>query len=787
MQDTADLLADLDDAAKIRLLSGAGFWHLEGLPEHGLARVMVCDGPHGLRQQTGVADHLGVRRATPATCFPTAAALGSTWDEALLHEVGAAVGREALALGVSVVLGPGLNLKRHPAGGRNFEYFSEDPLVSGRLAAAMVRGIQSQGVGACIKHFAVNNQETYRLVVDAVVDERTLRELYLTGFEIAVRESAPWTVMCAYNLLNGTYCSEHRWLLTEVLRCEWGFAGLVMTDWGAANDRTAGIAAGLDLEMPGSAGAFDEEVRAALRDRRLTREALDAAAARVLQLARRGQLRGDHRCDFDEHHRLARRAAAAGTVLLTNDGVLPLSPVQRCAVIGAFATAPRYQGAGSSQVTPTRLDAALDAFQARAGAEVRFAPGYDPRTGATSPDLLAEAVAAAHAADVAVVFAGLPAVYESEGFDRRNLDLPDGHTRLIEAVVAANPRTVVVLANGAPVRLPWADRVAAIVESYLGGQAGGPAAVDVLFGDAEPGGRLAESFPFEGADLAADRNFPGRPRQVEYREGLYVGYRFHDSAGVPAHFPFGHGRSYTTFTWSDAAVEGSGASFTASVTVTNSGGRDGSEVVQVYVRDLESTVYRPDKELRGFAKVHLAPGASQRVAIELGRRAFAVWDPGARDWLVEAGEFEVLLAASSVDIRSRHRITVGSEDIVNTAPRPAGMVATDAEFAAMLGRPIPSPRESREFDRNATLAEIETTLLGRQLGRLVLRLARREVEKEFPDADDATLAMVEASMREGPARALVLMSGGKISFAVLDAVLDVLNGRWRAALNRLWR
>lgn len=785
MPTEAEILCRLDDDTKIRLLSGAGFWHLEALPEHGLDRIMVCDGPHGLRQQTGAADHLGVRRATPATCFPTAATLGSTWDESLLQEVGAAIGREARTLGVSVVLGPGLNLKRHPAGGRNFEYFSEDPLVSGKLAAALTRGIQSQGIGACLKHFAANNQETYRLVVDAIVDERTLRELYLTGFEIAVKESDPWTVMCAYNLVNGTYASEHRPLLTDVLRNEWGFSGLVMTDWGATNDRAAGIAAGLDLEMPGSAGAFDAEVRAALHDGRLARADLDAAASRVIHLIRRGQLPTPRPCDFDAHHELARRVAAAGMVLLANDGTLPLRPQARLAVIGAFAEHPRYQGAGSSQVNPTRLDAALDALRMRAAGEVVYHPGYDLRTGATDDERITAAVDAARSADVAIVFAGLPGVYESEGFDRRTLDLPEGHTRLIEAVLAENPHTVVVLANGGALHLPWADRAAAILETYLGGQAGGPAIVDVLFGDAEPGGRLAESFPRDGSELPADRNFPGHPRQVEYREGLYVGYRFHESARIPARFPFGHGLSYTSFTWTEAAVEAAGDAFTVSVTVTNSGARRGSDVVQVYVRDLESSVYRPDRELRAFAKVHLEPGAWERVTISLGRRAFAFWDVGAGDWRVEAGEFEVLLAASATDVRSRHRIFVASEDVVTAGVGPSAWVATDAEFAAMLGRAVPVPRPLGILDRNATLGEIERTALGSGLGSLVRWLGRREVSKEFPDADDATLAMVEAGLREGPARALVAMSGGKISFAALDTVLDVLNGRWLSAMRRM--
>ena len=790
--DPAGIVAGLTLEERVRLLSGADFWHLERLEQHGLGSIMVTDGPHGLRKQGAAADHLGVHGAAPATCFPTAATLGASWDEALLTEVGEALGREASALGVSVVLGPGLNLKRHPAGGRNFEYYSEDPLLSGRLAAAFVRGAQSQGVGTSIKHFAVNNQETFRLVVDAVVDERTLRELYLTGFEIAVKESSPWTVMCAYNLVNGLYCSEHHRLLTGILRDEWGFGGLVMSDWGATNDRALGVAAGLDLEMPGSKGAFDGEVLAAVRSGTLAADEVDLAARRVVELIQRGQGDGAPApCDADEQHALARRAAAGGTVLLTNDGTLPLAATGRLAVIGAFAESPRYQGAGSSQVTPTRVDAALDALRARVGAagdgggEVAWARGYDAASGDTTDDLVREAVAAAAGADVAIVFAGLPGRYESEGFDRDNLDLPAGHTRLIEAVAAANPRAVVVLSNGAPVHLPWVDRVAALVEAYLGGQAGGSAIVDVLFGDAEPGGRLAESFPVHVAQLPADRNFPGRPRQVEYREGLFVGYRFHDTAGVPARFAFGHGLSYTTFELGEVSVVGEGQDFQVRAMVTNNGDRAGSDVVQVYVRDVHSSVYRPHKELRGFAKVHLAPGESQQVTVALGRRAFAVWDVATADWAVEAGEFEVLVGASSVDIRATHTITVASDDVVAPAPSPSGFEATDAEFTAMLGHPIPVPPPTRPFTRNSTLADMQSTLVGRGLLALVTRVARQQAAKEFPDADEATVRMIESAVSEGPARALVAMSGGLVPMGALDGRLDVLNRRWGRVARRL--
>jgi beta-glucosidase len=782
-----EIVASLDLPTRIRLLSGRGFWALEPLPEHGLEGVVVADGPHGLRCQVDAADHLGVAAARPATCFPTAATLGSTWDVELLREVGEALGREAIEQGVGVVLGPGLNLKRHPAGGRCFEYLSEDPLLSGRLAAALVDGVQSRGVGTSVKHFAVNNQESHRLVVDAVVDERTLRELYLTGFELVVREARPWTVMCAYNRVNGTYASEHHELLTTILRDEWGFEGLVMTDWGAANDRVAGIAAGLDLEMPSSHGAFDREVAAAVAEGRLDEAAVDRCAQRVVELLLRAPRVARTPVDTDAHHALARRAAAAGSVLLRNDGTLPLSPAAHVALVGAFAEHPRYQGAGSSQVTPRRLDTALDAFTERlAGVgTLTYRPGYDPASGDTTAELLEDAVAAAESADVVVCLVGLPARSESEGFDRRDLDLPTGHLRLVEALAAGPTPVVVVLCNGGVVHVPWADRVEAVLECWLGGQAGGSAIVDVLVGDAEPGGRLAESIPHHVAQLPADRNFPGEPRRVEYREGLHVGYRFHDTAAVPARFPFGHGLGYTSFEWDDPEVVGAGTDVTVRVRVTNTGGRAGSDVVQLYVRDVESTLPRPDKELKAFAKVHLDPGASTVAELRLDRRSFAVWDVAAHDWLVEAGRFELLVARSSADVVATIEHDVDSDDAVTPVPSPRSWVATAEEFAALLGRPLPPPEPVRPFGRNSTLEDLRSHPVGRLISAAVLREGLKRAAVEFPDPDEATLEMIRSSMNEGPARMLVLMGDGAVTFEQLDLALAALNGEWGDAAARV--
>lgn len=786
--DAATIAAGLSLEEKVRLLSGRDFWHLEAVPSASLPAVTITDGPHGLRKQVGDVERVGLGASVPATCFPTASGLAASWDEDLLTEVGVALGRECRAEDVAVLLGPGMNLKRHPAGGRNFEYLSEDPLLTGRLAAALVRGVQSEGVGASVKHFAGNHQETFRMVIDTIVDERTLRELELTAFEIAVRESSPWTVMCAYNRLNGRFCANSRWLLTEVLRDEWGFDGLVMTDWGAADDRVLGVAAGLDLEMPGS-GAFDADVIAAVRSGRLAEADVDRAAARVVDVVLRSRpnVTSDDSFDADAHHELARRAAVSATVLLSNDGLLPLEPVGRVAVVGAFAGAPRYQGAGSSQVNPTRVDSALDRLRERLGddVEVSYAPGYDGTTGETTASDLAAAIAVARDADVTVVFAGLPGRYESEGFDREHLRLPDGHTRVVEGVLDVNPRTVVVLSNGAPVELPWADRPAALVESYLGGQAWGSAIVDVLLGDVDPGGRLAESFPVRATDLAADRNFPGHPKQVEHREGLYVGYRFHDTAGVPARFAFGHGLSYTTFRLDELDVTGSGQRFTVRVRVTNDGQRPGSEVVQVYVRDVDATVHRPDKELRGFAKVHLPAGEARTVTIELGPRAFAFYDVASSAWQVEAGTFEVLVGTSSVDIRASATVDVASDFVPEPSPAPTDLVADDAEFAAMLGRPVPTPDAVLPFHRNSPVADLGATRFGWLVQRAIVRAARRETDEVNADSDDATRRMFEAVIVEAPLRGLVTLGGGKVSFTALDALIELLNGHPLRAVRRL--
>jgi beta-glucosidase len=775
LEQATKIVAELTTEQKITLVSGADLWHTEEMP--GVPAIMLTDGPHGLRKQTESADPRDISGSEPATCFPTAAALGSSWDKELAEEVGRALGREALAENVAVILGPGLNIKRHSANGRTFEYFSEDPVVSGEMAGALVRGIQSQGIAACLKHYAANNQEHRRMSIDAIVDERTLREIYLTGFEIAVKNSDPWTVMSSYNKVNGDHVGESRELMTEILRDEWGFDGLAMTDWLATYDRPQAVAAGLDLEMPGSDGTWDKVLANALKQGTLTEQALDLAAARVVDLVLRTRHDGDAAPrDTEAHHALARKAAAAGTVLLTNDGILPLKPSGTIAVIGAFATKPRFQGAGSSLVNPTQVDTFLESLRELVGAdaEVTYAAGYDPATGRSTPALMKEATDTAQSADAVVLMIGLPSVDESEGYDRPHLRLPDSHDSLVAAVTAVNDRTVVALSNGAPVLMPWADQPAAIVESYLGGQASGAALADVLLGRSEPGGRLAESFPVNASDVPADSNFPGGETQVEYREGLYVGYRFHDSAGVAARFPFGHGLSYTSFEYSDLSVRKTRDTYKVSVNVTNTGTRAGSEVVQVYVRDVESTVYRPTKELKAFEKVHLEPGESQLVSMVLDRRAFAVWDVASHDWKVEAGEFEILVGASSVDIRLTKTIKLASDDVVAPAAGPSAFVASDSEFAAMLGHPIPTPRPTLPFNMDSTMGQLDQTWLGAKFAAAATRVARRSMSGEGETAE-AQQGMFDAMLRELPLRGIAMGSQGKFPLSRVKQLIAALN------------
>jgi len=687
---------ELTLAEKAALVTGGSFWSTRAIERAGIPSIEMTDGPHGIRQQEGGGDHLGLGVSVAATCFPPAAGIASSFNPALVERVGEALGREARSQGVAVLLGPGINIKRSPLCGRNFEYFSEDPLVSGELGAAWVHGLQSQGVGASLKHFAANNQETNRMTVSADVDERTLREIYLPAFETVVKREQPWTVMCSYNRVNGVFAAENRWLLTTVLREEWGFEGLVVSDWGAVDDRAAAVSAGMDLEMPGTQPSSDAAIIAAVGDGTLDEARLDESVARVITLVDRARrdltsaddLAGEVSTSSTRlaHHALAREAAAESIVLLRNEGdVLPIAVGQSIAVIGEFARSPRFQGAGSSQVNPTRVESALDALSARASVE--FAPGYAfGRSKAVLRDaarLRAEAVALAERSDVALLFVGLPEGDESEGFDRTHLDLPASHLALIEAVTAVNPRTVVVLTNGGVVSLePWHDAPAAILETWLLGQAGGAAIADVVLGTVNPSGRLAETIPLRLQDTPSYLSFPGDDDSVRYSEGVFVGYRHYDTVDAPVRYPFGFGLSYTTFAHSGFAVAADGRS--AIVTVTNTGAVAGAEVVQVYVAPAAAAPRSPLHELRGFAKVLLEPGESRVVTVPLPQRAYSYWSVTEQDWVVAGGDYEVRLGRSSRDIVATSTVTLAP----SIAPP---KLSLDASVTAWLAHPVTGP------------------------------------------------------------------------------------------------
>ncbi|WP_432540915.1 glycoside hydrolase family 3 C-terminal domain-containing protein [Kineococcus sp. SYSU DK002] len=688
----ADLLARLTLEEKASLLDGSDFWHTQPVERLGVPALMVTDGPHGLRKQSGEGDHLGLNASVPATCFPPAAGLASSWDVELLQRVGEALGRETRAEKVSVLLGPGVNMKRSPLCGRNFEYFSEDPVLAGDLAAALVAGVQSQGVGTSLKHFAANNQETQRMTISVDVDERTLREIYLTAFERVVTKAQPWTVMCSYNRINGVYASEDPWLLTRVLREEWGFDGLVVSDWGAVNVREDGVRAGLDLEMPSSSGAGTQRILDAVEAGTLSIETLDAAVLNVLNLVEksRAALADPGTFDVDAHHALAREAATRSAVLLKNEqDVLPLAPTGgTVAVVGEFARTPRYQGAGSSQVNPTRLDDALSALRAQfhGAREVVFAAGYEPENEDANAELVAEAVATSAAAEVVVLFLGLPASYESEGYDREHTNLPPVQLDLLDRVVAANPNVVVVLANGSVVNLePWQHSVKAILEGWLGGQAGGGAIADLLSGVANPSGRLAETIPVNYRDNPTVGNFPGEQGHVRYGEGLLIGYRWYDTRSLPVAAAFGHGLSYTTFAYSGLRLAAGEDGLDVHVTITNSGDVAGSEVVQVYVSDTEASVARPEQELKGFSRVTLEPGESREVVVTLDERAFSFWHSTARRWVVEGGEFGIRVGASSRDIRLATTVELPGDGVVTP-------LALDSEAGEWLAHPVAGDR-----------------------------------------------------------------------------------------------
>lgn len=659
-----EIVAQMTLEEKAAMCSGADFWHTEAVERLGIPASMVSDGPHGLRKQDQEGDHLGVNESIKAVCFPAGCGTAASFNRELLNKMGETLGNECQAEGVSVILGPAVNIKRSPLCGRNFEYYSEDPLVASEMAGALIHGVQSKNVGTSIKHFLANNQETRRMSSDSRIDERTLNEIYLAAFEGAVKKEKPWTVMCSYNKINGVYAAENHKYLTETLRDKWGFDGYVMSDWGAVNNRVEDLKAGLDLEMPSSNGVNDKLIVGAVESGELSEEVLDTAVERILNIVFRYEENRDKSAFFDrdKDHELARKVAEETIVLLKNDGVLPLSEQDEIAFIGKYAIKPRYQGGGSSHINSHKITSALDAV--RGMGNISFAMGFDDKEDKTNEKLLAEAVETAKKAKVAVVFAGLPDAFESEGFDRQHMRMPDCQNELIEKVAAVQPNTIVVLHNGSPVEMPWANKVKGIVEAYLGGQAVGGAVCDILFGRVSPSAKLPETFPLKLEDNPSYLSYIGEGDMVEYREGIFVGYRYYDKKKMDVLFPFGYGLSYTTFAYSNLRVDKESMkdtdTMTVSVDVTNTGKMAGKEVVQLYVADKESTVIRPVKELRDFAKVELAPGETKTVSFTLGKRAFAYYSVKLHDWHVETGEFDIMIGQSSRDIVLTKTVTVES-------------------------------------------------------------------------------------------------------------------------------
>ena len=780
----AEIIAKLNLEQKCALLSGAGTFTTRGYQKAGVPAITLSDGPNGVRKQAGAADHLGLNPSVPATCFPTADTVACSWDPALGEEIGRAMGEEAAAQEVSVLLGPGLNTKRSPLCGRNFEYFSEDPYLSGKMAAAYVRGIQSEGIAACPKHFAANSQELRRMSSDSVLDERTLRELYLTGFEIVVKESAPKTIMSSYNLVNGTYANENAHLLQEILRGDWGFTGAVVTDWGGSNDHALGVKNGSTLEMPAPGGDAVRELLAAVQSGKISEADVDARLDELLTLVldtSAAVQKHSRSFDADAHHALARRAAAESTVLLQNDGILPLAADTKVAILGDFAETPRYQGAGSSAVNSLKVDTVLENL-AQSGLRVLgFAPGFD-RRGMADAAKEAEAVALAKQADVAVLFLGLDEIKESEGLDRTDMKLADNQIALLKAVQQANPNTVVVLNAGSSLETPWLTHCRAVVYGALGGQAGAGAVLDVLTGKLNPCGKLAETWANCYEDTPAKDNFAGAGRTVQYREGLYVGYRYYQIAGVPVAFPFGHGLSYTSFAYSDLKASADDVT----LTVTNTGDRAGAEIVQLYVAKPDAKIFRPAQELKGFAKVPLRPGESRTVVIPLDDKAFRYWNTQTDRWEIEGGQYELRVGASCADIRLTAAVEIAGTD----APDPyagktlphyrTGSVQNvpDAEWETLLGHAI--PQDTIKIDRNMTLGELNHSRspLGWLIWAVLTALLNASYKKGKPDLN----ILFQYNM---PLRALAKMTGGAISMGMVDGLVMELQGFWIIGLVRI--
>lgn len=782
-----DLISQMTLKEKASLCSGKDFWHLKSIERLGLPEIMVCDGPHGLRKQNAENKKVGIGNSYPATCFPTAVTTACSWDRDLIYKMGQALAEECLQHGVSVLLGPGVNMKRSPLCGRNFEYFSEDPELAGEMGAAFIAGVQSKGIGTSLKHFAGNSQEMKRMTSNSIIDERALREIYLRAFEKAVKKSQPWTVMNAYNLLNGTYCSENDWLQNKVLRDEWGFKGAVVSDWGAVNDRVAGLNAGNDLEMPSSGGVNDAKIVEAVKCGVIDETTLDERVDKLIDIILKGAAnkKSGYKFDVKAHNLLSRQIAEQSMVLLKNDGnILPLKRVEGeyVAVIGAFADNPRYQGAGSSIINPTMIDSGRRAFN-NSPISVKFADGYDRSGKRKNEDAyITEACNLAKNASKAVVFIGLTDDYESEGFDRSTMKLPDGHNRLVEAVSRVNDNVIVVLEGGSPVEMPWADDVKAILNAYLGGQSVAPAIVDVLTGKANPCGKLAETYPICLKDTPTSFRYPDSKEDVQYRESIFIGYRYYDKVERNVRFPFGFGLSYTSFEYSDIKLKkknltkGEGAKVT--FTIKNTGDVAGSEIAQVYVAKPESKIFRAPKELKGFVKIHLEPGEEKKVSVELDDRAFAFWNTATEDWCVESGEYKILVGASSRDIRLEAAAKMKSEDdeTIVDLRESAGVYfdgdparAREDDFKVIYGGEFKLAPEITSDSLNNSIE--------RSKDKGLAKFIYNTVDLAMKPKGGVGSSMITNTIMQTPIRNYVSMSNGLFTEDMADGLLKVFEGK----------
>jgi len=789
--DYKKILDSLTLEEKASLLSGMTNWLTQEIPSKKIPAVWVSDGPSGLRKEKVKSNGTNVMgESEPATCFPGAAALACSWDTDLAEEVGEAVAEEAKALKVSTVLGPGVNIKRSPLCGRNFEYFSEDPFLAGRMGAAWVHGVQKKGVGTSLKHFLANNEEHIRMTISSVVDERALREIYMPAFEHIVKSEQPTTVMCSYNRLNGTYLSENKRMLTDVLRDEWGFKGIVVSDWGAVNDRIEGVKAGLDLEMPGNKGINDRHIVEAVNDGRLSIEDVDRCALRMIKFAHENAAKLEDGCDakLEAHHLVARKASANSAVLLKNENdALPLKKSQNIAVIGALAKHARFQGGGSSHINATKIVSFTDALDnEKIGYE--YADGYTMKGDGYKKSLIKKAVKTAKDKDAVIVFVGLTDAFESEGYDRSHLNMPSSHNTLLDEICKVNDNVIVVLSCGAPIVLgEWENKVNSILNMYIGGQATGEAAFDVLFGAVNPSGKLAETYPNSLDDNVVSKYFPMGPKTAEYRESVYVGYRYFDKAGKAVHFPFGFGLSYTKFEYSDIKLSATqideGDKFEVSFTVKNVGAVAGAEIAQVYVKDVESTIFRPEKELKGFKKVFLNPNEEKRITIELDSRAFAYYNVLIKDWHIESGDFEILVGASSRDIKLKASVRVASKneaapipDYTGSAPyyfSLKGDTVPVEQFEAVFGDKMPdnNPFKKGELTASNSVEQCAVSPWGKFIYRIAMFGAKIIAHSaENPE-------MITESVKDIPLRAATAMTGGLVPEMSLMGLVEMVNGK----------